>query len=573
MTQDRSLDMVNSFQSQKKVRKRHVKEACLNEGGAKMVAAHAFSLDEELSKTCKVPKVVKFVALSPAVALPINALDVQPSPGSSLAHSFRVSESSEVRAAESSKTRILGSFGADTKSSKSSRQVGCQHEEFLPPGKSLISGGGFPLTQAGRSSHSEDELLYLTLVQDGALPPGHSAAFQNLAEAARSGTERLMKRKAHLGNTEAAVYLHEWDRARKQEEKQVKRTEDQFAAAATLPPRRFKAKYQQRPFQGPSARKDAEEAERARWIQNLANLLRGTDTPMGKLLSESAGNVQFLGEGKRASTLRARVRGARKFLAWLAVNHQQIFPTAMLQLVGFLQVRLSEPCNRGGLKGAHRSFVFLEEMAGIAAEDRITSTQLYNVAYRELLTSALPGRPSKQAPRFPVASVAALEELVQNTESHQYFRVFGWWLLLQNWATLRFCDHRGILPSSVLVQQSGFTAKLTRSKTLGEDKSVLMRRLVVDSCAFIQHKDWMTTGWSLLRSLADFPRDYLLPAPSDNMHGCRRVELKYDLAFAVQSRVLASLSVQGATVQNLLALLDSALRSYLSPVGGSSTWF
>ena len=127
----------------------------------------------------------------------------------------------------------------------------------------------------------------------------------------------------------------------------------------------------------------------------------------------------------------------------------QIFPTAMLQLVGFLQVRLSEPCNRGGLKGAHRSFVFLKEMAGIAAEDRITSTQLFNVAHKELLTSALPGRPSKQAPRFPVA-----EELVQNTESHQYFRVFGWWLLLQNWATLRFCDHRGILPSSVLVQNS-----------------------------------------------------------------------------------------------------------------------
>ena len=33
-----------------------------------MVAAHAFSSDEELSKTCKVPKVVKSVALSPAVA-------------------------------------------------------------------------------------------------------------------------------------------------------------------------------------------------------------------------------------------------------------------------------------------------------------------------------------------------------------------------------------------------------------------------------------------------------------------------------------------------------------------------
>ena len=117
------------------------------------------------------------------------------------------------------------------------------------------------------------ELLYLTLVQDGALPPGHSE--KRLAEAARSGTERLMKRKAHLGNTEAAVYFHEWNRSRQQEEKQVKRTADQVAAAATLPPRRFRARYQQGPFQGPSARKDAEEAERARWIQDLGQPAAG----------------------------------------------------------------------------------------------------------------------------------------------------------------------------------------------------------------------------------------------------------------------------------------------------------
>ena len=57
-------------------------------------------------------------------------------------------------------------------------------------------------------------------------------------------------------------------------------------------------------------------------------------------------------------------------------------------------MRLSEPCNRGALKTAHRAFVFLQ--------DRPTSSPLYGVIYKELLATALPGKPSKQAPRFLV---------------------------------------------------------------------------------------------------------------------------------------------------------------------------
>ena len=92
----------------------------------------------------------------------------------------------------------------------------------------------------------------------------------------------------------------------------------------------------------------------------------------------------------------------------------------MLQLVGFLQVRLSEPCNKGGVERCPPLLRLpWKRWRALRAEDRITSTQLYNVAYRELLTSAFSCRPSKQASRFPVAVVAALEELVQDTESHQ----------------------------------------------------------------------------------------------------------------------------------------------------------
>ena len=99
---------------------------------------------------------------------------------------------------------------------------------------------------------------------------------------------------------------------------------DQLAIAADIKPKRFRTKWHRAIYDGPTARKDAEAAERDRWIPLLANLLRSTDTPMGKLIRESPSNIQLLGGGRRAGTLRSRVRSVQKFLGWLiAVTRHQ----------------------------------------------------------------------------------------------------------------------------------------------------------------------------------------------------------------------------------------------------------
>ena len=107
---------------------------------------------------------------------------------------------------------------------------------------------------------------------------------------------------------------------------------DQLVIAADMRPKRFRTKWQRIVFDGPTARKDAESAERDRWIQLLANLLRSTDTPMGKLIRENPSNVQLLGGGRRAGTLRSRVRSVQKFLGWLAASHGISFPVHWRQL-------------------------------------------------------------------------------------------------------------------------------------------------------------------------------------------------------------------------------------------------
>ena len=118
---------------------------------------------------------------------------------------------------------------------------------------------------------------------------------------------------------------------------------------------------------------------------------------MGEVVSSRQGDRSFLGGGRRASTLRARVRASKKYLAWLAVSADVAFPSEVSHLTGFFESRHSEPCNRGALKAAHQCMAFLEDVAGI--DEKLTTNAFYTVVYRKLLATAQPGRTPRQAPR------------------------------------------------------------------------------------------------------------------------------------------------------------------------------
>ena len=228
---------------------------------------------------------------------------------------------------------------------------------------------------------------------------------------------------------------------------------------------------------------------------------------MGELLAAQPGNVEVLGGGKRASTLRSRVRAIRKFLQWLHLAHDIRYPQTVEHCTEYLSVRLSEPCNWGALKSTHHSLVFLNDLTGTQVQDRPTSNQLCIVIYKELLAAALPGRPSKQAPRMYVTMLRALENVVTDAGLLPFVRVYAWWVLIQNWGTFRFSDHRCIDPSSVVITSAGFSAVLSRSKTIGTDKSIGSRPLTLAACCYISVPTWMQEGFTLLQQLALLPRD------------------------------------------------------------------
>ena len=132
----------------------------------------------------------------------------------------------------------------------------------------------------------------------------------------------------------------------------------------------------------------------------------------------------------------------------------------------------------------------------------------------------------KQAPRMFLCMLAGLEQLVVSQSAAPYLRLFSWWICLQHWRTLRS-------PSSIALQGIGFSAVLSPSRTLGRDKQVQSRPVVVHGLAFLTVPDWLRVGWELLKVLADFPRDYLLPPPSSFLKGCLRSELQYDAGSAI----------------------------------------
>ena len=403
-------------------------------------------------------------------------------------------------------------------------------------------------------------LLYYTLVRDGALPLGYLHEFTSLEAPARRSANRLRASAVAVTDSAASMTLAALRRESEHRASAEKSILDLLVIAADLRPKKFRTRWQRIVYDGPTARKDAESAERDRWIQLLANLLRSTDTPMGKLIRENSSNVQLLGGGRRAGTLRSRVRSVQKFLGWLTASHGISFPVHWRQLTEYLQVRYSEPCVRGSLKLVHSSYIFLQEVAGI--EDKLTDSAMYVVALKELMSQAIPGKPPRQAPRFPTILLAAFEDMVLAIDRPVFIRVLSWWLLVQSWGTLRFDDHRGLLPREFVVTSTGLQARLTRSKVSGSDKHLNYRTVIIHPSAYIQRESWLSVGWKLLHESAPHERDYLLPAPTNNYQGFKVKELKYSTAFAVQTHIISTATYRG------LRIFGNSTGHYYTPHSG-----
>ena len=131
------------------------------------------------------------------------------------------------------------------------------------------------------SDSADFALLYYTLVMDNAVPMGYLQEFRSLETPARRAAKMLQISAASITDSMASTALSALRREADRRATEIGTIGDQLVIAADMRPKKFRTKWQRAVYDGPTARKDAEAAERDRWIQLLANLLRSTDTPMG----------------------------------------------------------------------------------------------------------------------------------------------------------------------------------------------------------------------------------------------------------------------------------------------------
>ena len=114
----------------------------------------------------------------------------------------------------------------------------------------------------------------------------------------------------------------------------------------------------------------------------------------------------------------------RRYLNWLALNHDVGYPRELDHVTGYLLARQSEPCTRNASRGAHTAIAFMEEVAGVEQSKKLTGSQVYAII-QKVLANTLPSRSMKQAPRMLVETISMLPNLVVSEPSPVYHCIYA----------------------------------------------------------------------------------------------------------------------------------------------------
>ena len=125
-------------------------------------------------------------------------------------------------------------------------------------------------------------------------------------------------------------------------------------------------------------------------------------------------------------------------------------------------------------------------------------------------------------------------------DTPHFVRMVAWFKLVKFWCTLRFDDHRGLVPSRIRLLRSGLRGTLVRTKTSGVGKSREELEVVIVQAAFLFMSAWLQTGWAVWE-LVGTGRDYFMGLPTPDLMGMRQVEAKYAHAVAMDHALLQQL--------------------------------
>ncbi len=282
------------------------------------------------------------------------------------------------------------------------------------------------------------------------------------------------------------------------------------ASMATAPPLPASAA-KRRPALGPVSRlgepqasaAGAEAEQRQRYVGELVDILLRIGGPAVVQAGQTAdprAALRLVAGGRRARTLRVRIRAWKAFAGWLATSHNESWPSTWARVLDYGQVRADEPCGRQTLIGLFAAIRFMEVASRFGPERQITTTAIYASAVKELLTSVAAragGGGPVSANRPLISQIAWLEQMVVDVSGMPWVRAYCHWKLMQIWAALRYDDHRGLAMGDLELVDGSLAGRLARTKTTGRDKPVAQRLFAVSSKAYVAHPAWLSVGIEL----------------------------------------------------------------------------
>ena len=275
------------------------------------------------------------------------------------------------------------------------------------------------------------------------------------------------------------------------------------------------------------SRADTEAAERRRFAMELSVILKEACMPVVyqiELLDNQNLAWERIFGSRRAKTLRNRFRAWNKYRMWLVAYAGVVWPRDISDLVNYVEemLKVGAPISLHGELQA--SLVLLEQVGRVPEHRQLSKDGTWKSHLSAWDVQQEKGsRPRGAAQPYTVAVMIALELTVCNIECDFYRRVVAWIMLVASWACMRVDDVQRVAPESLRLSSRGFSMKMARTKTTGPGKLHGQIFAFVRRDVMLTGRDWLYEGLELFKhKSANFPRDYLVPSPSENWSSFRR---------------------------------------------------
>ena len=386
------------------------------------------------------------------------------------------------------------------------------------------------------------DAAFEVLAADGDLAADFLSGFTVLAAAAVAEGKREMDRVSAATPADIIVQVEGVGGARLRETFPSEPIAPKVVKEGDWPAKRYRM---ESTFANP--RKDTEAIKREIAVGDAVAIVREARLPLLVIAEKSSdpqAALRRVAQGRRFRTIQKRVSTWRKVRAWLLAAHGIVWPTEAGQVIEYLEERAKEPCPRSVLWSVLVALTFFERGGGVPEADQISKDPLVKAAIMELAVQIGVDQDvrRRKAPQLPFAVLLSWEDAVVDTARPTYDRMFAWWQAVRTWASLRFDDHRGLVPSEMRLVDGSLRAVLTRTKTTGHDKNVEALPVHVAKDAYLHHPGWLTVGFKLWEATpAD--RDFFLLLPDATREATLRIEATYADAMAMNRAMFASMSV------------------------------